>query len=170
MKKLTLLSLLIPILSFSQQLSLSDLYKINSPISFEKVCKDNGYDFLKKNSKYIQYTLNYKQVVGQRSGMLLDTADTWLHYNIKHGRLTNAGSWYVQISTPKDGSLNIYDLILSEVKNQCYYSRRLSNGWMHEGVCYECPNPNFRSGKICFKVYENIFNADRQMIVFMNGR
>ena len=45
MKKLTLLSILIPILSFSQQLSLSDLYKINSPISFEKVCKVNGYDF-----------------------------------------------------------------------------------------------------------------------------
>ena len=170
MKKLTLLSILIPILSFSQQLSLSDLYKINSPISFEKVCKVNGYDFFKKNSEYIQYTLNYKQIVGQRSGILLDTADIWLHYAIKAEGLTNAGSWYVQISTPNDGSLNLYDLILNEVKNQCIFFRRLADNWMYDGICYKCPNPNFSSGKICFKVYENIVNADRQMIVFMNGR
>ena len=50
--------------------------------------------------------------------MLLGTADIWLHYAIKAEGLTNAGSWFVQISTPKDGSLNLYDLILNEVKNQ----------------------------------------------------
>jgi hypothetical protein len=172
MKKLILLLLFIPLVCFSQSLSLSDLYKINSPISFEKVCKDNGYDFLRKNSKNIEYTLNYKQVVGQYSGMLLDTADTWLIYRMKdydnqYGYDAIGGEWYVQILTPEDGSLNVYDLILGEVKNQCQFVGRFSNDFIYEGLCYECQSPNFQDGKICFKVEEHPANPDSQIIGFV---
>ena len=129
-------------------------------------------DFLRKNSKNIEYTLNYKQVVGQYSGMLLDTADTWLIYTMKdydnqYGYDAIGGEWYVQILTPEDGSLNVYDLILGEVKNQCQFVGRFSSDFIFEGLCYDCQSPNFQDGKICFKVKEHPANRDSQIIGFV---
>jgi len=161
--------------SFSQDLSLSDLYKINSPISFEKFCKENGYDFLRKNSKNIEYTLDYKQIVGQRSGILLDTAKTFLLYRMKdydnqYGYDAVGGEWYIQFYNSENRFSNVYNFILGEVKNQCRYVGRFSSDFIHKARCYECPSLNFQDGKICFQVTENLATPDGQMIGFIIKR
>ena len=100
MKKLILLLLFIPLLSFSQ--SYKDLMSINSVDMFKKAVIENGYEFSSEKDWDITYGFNI-----MRDSIDGDKSIKWAYYN------TNNDRWTFTFS--RSNMLNKFASALSEV-------------------------------------------------------
>ena len=156
MKKLILLLLLIPILSFGQ--TYKDIMSINSVDMYKKVSIENGYTFVKEQEDgWIWYgydvTKDSSKISSYNSGG--HKATRWAYYNNKDNRFSFIFSMEFSILS------NItFNSIIEEIKENCkYYGIVPYNyergDWTDDDyVCYSCSESTYL-GKIGFVVTED---------------
>ena len=155
MKKLILLLLFIPLVSFGQ--SYKDLMSINSVDMYKKVVIENGYEYDSTNDDWITYGFNIARdsVEGNRSSK-------WTSYNTKNDKwnfrlsrtdlATSLMGALLDVQSELDNSKNPYDLITTDIKEKCkYYKIQNYNGIDY--VTYSCSESSYK-GKIGFAISE----------------
>ena len=148
MKKLILLLLFIPLVSFGQ--TYKDVMSISSVDMFKKVAIENGYEFSQNDGDWVDYGFNIikDSINGDRSSK-------WLYYNTKDDKFSFIFS---RAKTTFFGKENIdytqYDLILKEVKEKCKYYK-IQNYKGVDYVSYSCSDSSYK-GKIGFAVEEDV--------------
>ena len=113
MKKLTLLLLLIPLVSFGQIKTLNDLLKINNLNQFKRICIENGYEKNKYQPRdnMVEYYLNPTY-----SDNDVEKAEGAAIY------YTNNNNFRIMFyKTPVLGVNLDYESIFDEVKNECEF-------------------------------------------------
>ena len=139
MRKLILLLLFIPLVSFGQTFNYNDLKDINSEKQFKRFSFEN--EFL-KTAEYTNY-LTYAQRYDKEE----DTAGIWSYYYLKTGLFS------FQLVKKYDGSSNdSFDRVLEQVKKNCTFYDFKEDGYgeyKKEFACYTCPGSAF-PGKIGF--------------------
>ena len=152
MKKLILLLLFIPLLSFSQ--TYKDLMSINSVDMFKKAVIENGYEFSVEEDGEISYGFN----------ILKDSIDgaksiKWAYYNTNNDRWTfrfsrsnmlNSFASALLGTSTEETPDSPYDTIVEEIKEKCkYYKIQNINGI--DFVTYSCSDSSYK-GKIGFAI------------------
>ena len=101
--------LLIPLMSFGQEITFDELMTISSTDSFKRVVIENGFEFNEDKDDFIWY--GYK-VTKKKSG---ESAKKWAIYNEEYGlsifQFFKDGIW-VELE---------YNQIVSEIKSNCEY-------------------------------------------------
>ena len=154
MKKLILLLLFIPLLSFSQ--SYKDLMSINSVDMFKKAVIENGYEFSSEKDGQISYGFNI-----MRDSIDGDKSIKWAYYSTNNDRWTFSFSRTNMLNNLASAFLNTssdivpdspYDSIVDEIKEKCkYYKIQNINGV--DFVTYSCSESTYK-GKIGFAISE----------------
>ena len=152
MKKLILLLLFIPLLSFSQ--SYKDLMSINSVDMFKKAVIENGYEFSSEKDGDITYGFNI-----MRDSIDGDKSIKWAYYNTNNDRWTFTFSRSNMLNSFASALLGAsseetpdspYDTIVDEIKEKCkYYKIQNINGV--DFVTYSCSDSTYK-GKIGFTI------------------
>ena len=152
MKKLILLLLFIPLLSFSQ--SYKDLMSINSVDMFKKAVIENGYEFSSEKDGDITYGFNII-----RDSIDGDKSIKWAYYNTNNDRWTFSFSRSNMLNSFASALLGAsseetpdspYDTIVDEIKEKCkYYKIQNINGV--DFVTYSCSDSTYK-GKIGFTI------------------
>ena len=145
MKKLLLILLFIPLVSFGQ--SYNDLMSINSVDMFKKVAIENGYEFSQNDGDWVDYGLNIVKdsINGNKS-------PAWLYYNTKDDRFslvfsrTSTNLFGVK-ENRNDGN---FDLIVKDIKEKCKY-HKIQNYKGVDYVTYSCSESSYK-GKIGFVI------------------
>ena len=133
MKRL-LLILLIPTLSYSQ--TYDDIISINSPENFKKVVIENDYQLDYEDESLIKY--NY--VGNKRDGIIRTSV-----YSVKDN------SWEFSFKRPDyDWETTPYDLIVSEIKDECKYYKIISVNNV-DFVSYSCHESTY-NGNLGFVI------------------
>ena len=133
MKKLLLLLLSIPLMSFGQEITYDELMTINSEDTFKRVVIENSFEF-SKGENFIIY--GYKLETDKEGD---DIATKWASYD------KTFGNFLFQFI--KDGLFSDleFNRIVSDIKSKCEYFE--ING---EYVTYNCADASFE-GQIGFK-------------------
>ena len=141
MKKLILLLLLIPFISFSQ--TYKDVMSIKSEDMFKKVAIENGYEFDNiDEDDWITYGFNIT-----RDSIKGNKSSKWMHYNSKDDRFV------LEFSRESfDNFKNPYDLIVNNIKQKCKYYKIINNNGI-DFVTYSCSESSYK-GKIGFMISE----------------
>jgi hypothetical protein len=152
MKKLLLILLFIPLLSFSQ--SYKDLMSINSVDMFKKAVIENGYEFSSEKDGDITYGFNII-----RDSIDGDKSIKWAYYNTNNDRWTFSFSRSNMLNSFASSLLGTsteetpnspYDTIVEEIKEKCkYYKIQNINGI--DFVTYSCSESTYK-GKIGFAI------------------
>ena len=150
MKKLLLLLLFIPLVSFGQ--TYKEVMSISSVDMFKKVAIENGYEFDSTDDKgWVDYGFNIiKDSIEGNSSI------KWLYYNTKDDRFalrfsrTSALNTFLGVQT--DNSENSYDLIVKDIKEKCKYYK-IQNYKGTDFVTYSCSDSSYK-GKIGFTISE----------------
>ena len=150
MKKLILLLLFIPLVSFGQ--TYKDIMSISSVDMYKKVSIENGYTFVQEEEDgWITYGFDVT-----KDSINGDTASRWSYYNKKDHRFS------LQISRKDLFGIKVddgpYDLIVEEIKEKCKYfgieTYKYEDAEFKQWddyVCYSCSESTYR-GKIGFVV------------------
>ena len=143
MKKLLLLLMFVPLLSFGQ--SYKDLMSINSVDMFKKVAIENGYEFSQNDGDWVDWN---------KSSFDGDKSPDWLYYNTKDGRFLLAQvrtftNLFGVKENRKDGT---YDYIVKDIKEKCKYYK-IQNYKGIDYVTYSCSESSYK-GKIGFAISE----------------
>ena len=149
MKKIILLLLFIPLVSFGQ--TYKEVMSIKSSEIFKKVAIENGYEFDSTEDDWISYGYNIV-----RDSIEGNKSSKWLAYNQKDDRFSLKFSRTDALSTffgsEPDTSANPYDLIVKDIKEKCkYYKIQNYNGIDY--VTYSCSESSYK-GKIGFVIEE----------------
>ena len=150
MKKLLLLLLFIPLVSFGQ--TYKDVMSISSVDTFKKVAIENAYEFDNVDEDdWVNYGYNIV-----RDSINGNKSSSWSSYNSKDHR------WLFQISrtdklstflnTNPDNSNNWYDLIVKDIKEKCKYFKILAYDEI-DYVTYSCSESSYK-GKIAFAIID----------------
>ena len=150
MKKLILLLLLIPFISFSQ--TYKDVMSIKSEDMFKKVAIENGYEFDNiDEDDWITYGFNIV-----KDSIEENKSSKWMSYNSKDDRFTLAlsrrSSIDELIGLETNHSENPYDLIVNNIKQKCKYYKIINNNGI-DFVTYSCSESSYK-GKIGFMISE----------------
>lgn len=154
MKKLILLLLLIPFISFSQ--TYKDVMSIKSEDMFKKVAIENGYEYdstdnLAEFNDWIIYGFNITRDSIKGSQSL-----KWMYYNSKVDRFILAFSRESSIDEliglETNHSKNPYDLIVNNIKQKCKYYKIINYNGI-DFVTYSCSESSYK-GKIGFVISE----------------
>ena len=153
MKKLILLLLLIPFISFSQ--TYKDVMSIKSEDMFKKVAIENGYEYNSTENidedDWITYGFNIVKdsIEGIKSLK-------WMYYNSKVDRFILAFSRESSIDEliglETNHSKNPYDLIVNNIKQKCKYYKIINYNGI-DFVTYSCSESSYK-GKIGFVISE----------------
>ena len=152
MKKLLILLLFIPLVSFGQ--SYKDVMSISSVDMFKKVAIENGYEFSQNDGDWVDYGFNIikDSINGDRSSK-------WLYYNTKDDKfilrfartsvLNNITNALLNTSSDENPETP-YDLITKDIKEKCKYYKIQSNNGI-DFVTYSCSDSSYK-GKIGFAI------------------
>jgi hypothetical protein len=150
MKKLILLLLFIPLVSFGQ--TYKDVMSISSVDMFKKVLIENGYEYNSTLNDWITYGFNIKW--DDNEGR--NKSSRWAYYNLKDDRFNLNFSRTDLVSSffgsEPDNSENPYDLITETIKEKCKYYK-IQNLKGVDYVAYNCSESSYK-GKIGFAVSE----------------
>ena len=136
MKKLILLLLFIPLVSFGQTFDYNDLKDINSEKQFKRFAFEKEFVKTKESSYSLVYAQNYNKEKNK--------AEVWSHYYLE------TGLFYFQLGKTYDGSSDeSFDRVLEQVKKKCTFYDFKENSLNLEFICYTCPGSAF-PGKIGF--------------------
>ena len=137
MKKLILLLLLIPLVSFGQTFDYNDLKDINSEKQFKRFAFEKEFVKTKESSYRLVYAQNYNKKK--------DIAEVWSGYYLETG-LFSFELWKTYDGSSKDS----FDRVLEQVKKKCTFYDFKEDGILNlEFICYTCPGSAF-PGKIGF--------------------
>ena len=131
MKKLILLLLFIPLVSFGQVTELNDLLDITSPNQFKRICIENGYE---KTNVDETYSIDYMLSPGYE-GEETVSAKGLARYYIEDGEWRFSFNWTL---------IEFYDDLFEEVKENCDFIGILDNQIgtiIEEFAIYNC-SPN----------------------------
>ena len=149
MKKMLILLLFIPILSYSQ-ISYKDVMSIKSVDTFKKVVIENGYEFDSTDDDWITYGFNISRdsIDGNQSTKwgFYDTYDGM--FMLQFSRTSVVGEFFGS----EDNSENPYDLIVEDIKEKCKYYKIINFGGT-DYVTYSCSESLYK-GKIGFMIEE----------------
>ena len=141
MKKLLVLFLFIPLISFSQ--TYKDVMSIKSLDIFKKVAIENNYEYSPQSTdNWISYGYNI-----QKDSIDGDKSSRWMFYEIKEERF---GFSFSKSSFFGATDNTEYDRIYAVVKDKCTYFKIL-NYYGDDYVCYSCPESTYK-GKIGFMI------------------
>ena len=151
MKKLLLLLLFIPLMSFSQ-LSYNDLMSIRSIDTFKKVAIENAYEFDNVDEDdWVNYGYNIV-----RDSINGNKSSKWMYYSKTDDKFTllfsRKGKGLFGNTIDIDNSDNGYDLIVADIKEKCKYYK-IINYKGTDYVTYGCSESSYK-GKIGFVVSE----------------
>ena len=141
MKKLLVLFLFIPLISFSQ--TYKDVMSIKSLDIFKKVAIENNYEY---SGEYEDERVTYGYNL-QKDSIDGDRAVKWMHYNPKEQRFGLSFSKSGFFGATDDTE---YDKILADVKDKCTFFKILRYGG-DDYACYSCPESKYK-GKIGFMI------------------
>jgi len=152
MKKLLLLLLFIPLVSFGQ--SYKDLMSISSVDMFKKAVIENGYEFSSEKDGEITYGFNI-----MKDSIDGDKSIKWAYYSTNNDRWTFSFSRSNMLNSFASALLGAsseetpdspYDTIVDEIKEKCkYYKIQDINGV--DFVTYSCSESTYK-GKIGFAI------------------
>ncbi len=151
MKRMLILLLFIPIVSYSQ-ITYKDVMSIKSVDTFKKVVIENGYEFNDTDEEgWISYGFNIV-----RDSIEGNKSSKWSSYNTKDDRFSFSFSRTSLLGnffgTEDDTSENPYDLIVKDIKEKCKYYKIINyNGTDY--VTYSCSESSYK-GKIGFMIEE----------------
>ena len=162
MKKLTLLLLFIPLVSFGQ-LTYKDVMSINSDKQFVRVMIENNYELSDKEDGYITYgyEIDRDSIEGNKSAK-------WGQYSLSDGEFSLSFSRNSLINSflpifdedalEREGlkPKSEYDLIVEDIKKNCtFYNVITENNGEKEFdySCYSCSESKYK-GKIGFMISE----------------
>mgnify|MGYP003643079169 FL=1 len=142
MKKLILLLLFIPLVSFGQTFDYNDLKNINSEKQFKRFAFENEFV---KTAEYTN-SLTYAQKYEKEE----EIASIWSYYYL------TSGTFKFQFAKSSNGkSDDSFDRVLEQVKKKCTFYDFKEGGvkfigaYEREYICYTCPGSSF-PGKIGF--------------------
>tara|TARA_B100001173_G_C15746598_1_gene445061 strand:- start:190 stop:678 length:489 start_codon:yes stop_codon:yes gene_type:complete len=152
MKKLILLLLFIPLVSFGQ--TYEDLMSINSVDMFKKVAIENTYEFQDFNQNRTDKNwIDYVYVLEKDS----DNYIKWAMYHKKENRFIFKFSRTDIVSSffgsEPDNSENPYDLITKSIKEKCAYIKIVTLNEI-DFVTYSCVDSSF-NGNVGFTVHNS---------------
>ena len=139
MKKLILLLLFIPLVSFGQTFDYNDLKNSNSEKQFKRFAFENEFV---KTAEYTN-SLTYAQKYEKEE----EIASIWSYYYLKRGQFK-----FQFAKSPNGKSDDSFDRVLEQVKKKCtfYDFKEVGYGeYKKEYICYTCPGSAF-TGKIGF--------------------
>ena len=154
MKRVLLILLFIPIISYSQ-ISYKDVMSINSEKMFKKVMIENGYEFgeLDEGGVWYGFDIIRDSIEGNKS-------NKWGWYGVNDGfTLTFSRNTLLNgfLNLKEDRSENEYDLIIKEIKKNCKYfdifTYTNEDDEELDYVCYSCSESKYK-GKIGFMISE----------------
>ena len=151
MKKLLLLLLFIPLVSFGQ--SYKDVMSINSLDTFKKVAIENNYELDNIDYDdwvYYGHNITRDSINGNKSRKWMYYSKTDDKFGLQFSRIGQDlfGNKDYNIDT----SDNEYDLIVADIKEKCKYYKIIN----HKGVdfvSYSCSESSYK-GKIGFAISE----------------
>ena len=153
MKKLLLLLLFIPIVSFGQ--SYKDVMSISSVDMFKKVVIENGYEFSSNTDETITYGFNII-----KDSINADKSTRWAQYNPENDKwsfifsrtdaLASLAGAFLGVESETDNSKNPYNLITEGIKEKCKYYK-IQNVEGTDFVTYSCSESSYK-GKIGFAI------------------
>ena len=139
MKKVLLLLLFIPLVSFGQNFDYNDLKDINSLKQFKRFSFENEFVKISANDYSVTYAQRYNKEE--------EIATFWSYYFIK------SNLFNFQLAKDNDGSSNdSFESVLEQVKKNCTFYDFKEDGYgssKKEFICYTCPGSAF-TGKIGF--------------------
>ena len=156
MKKLILLLLFIPLVSFGQ-VTFNELMSINSIDQFKRVMIENNYDFFEDYSSILTYRMNPEE---NNQGLVFSDVDAKFHtdYNVFHFWFSASGD-------------DTYQHIYNAVKEKCKFYKIRTLTYDDIGfhnpmlildyACYTCPGSSI--GKIGFAKYNRYGKRNGQI-------
>jgi|TARA_B110000459_G_C16421218_1_gene407530 hypothetical protein len=152
MKKLILLLMLIPLISFGQIISYNDVMSISSVNMFKKVVIENGFQ---KYNESLTVEMNEQMkstyAYGLKKGNTLEE-DTAQIIGVFYAGRFSFGFYDINFVTGVDALSKLldtgYDKIFSEVKEKCMYSEIVEIGGK-DYEAYKCNDAEFK-GRIGF--------------------
>ena len=143
MKKIFLILLLIPLISFSQ--SYKDIMSINSIDMFKKVMIENDYEYMEGDGWSTGEITVYGNLVFRDDDGKITGADYIAYYLKKENRFN--------IQIPNRYARNVYSLIYDKVKEECKFYK-IINFKENDYACYSCPDSSV--GKIGFNKVDGV--------------
>ena len=152
MKKLLLLLLFIPLVSFGQ-IKYKDLMEISSQQAFEKLMFDEQFSATDQTDDYnsIYYALNPKtkdgEIVSTHFAHYTPSLETFFFTIIREGTMFNT---YTGVVSYEGILSNNYYTILKKAKRKCKFVKMYklqNNNW----ACYDCKKAEFK-GYLGFSV------------------
>jgi hypothetical protein len=129
-RKLLLLLLFIPLVSFGQNISFKDLMSIDSKNTFIKLMVENSFAAIDSEVGGVSYALTPEK--GDK-GQDISAAFAWFTYNqfiFQFSRTGTRPNWEGIISNP-------YDELFSKVKRRCKFVKIKAVG-KDNYACYDC--------------------------------
>ena len=176
MKKLLLLLLFIPLVSFGQ-VTYDDLMSIKSVETFKKVVIENGYEYDSTDDNGIiwyGYNITKDSIEGNRSPKWASYQKSDGAFRFKLSRTTQSfqasgsgkmiyqvigyhlgklvGKLVNYLKSDTDNSKNEYDLIVDDIKAKCKYFEIIENNG-NNYITYSCSDSSYK-GKIGFVIEE----------------
>jgi len=178
MKKLVLLLLFIPLMSFGQ-VTYDDLMSIKSVETFKKVVIENGYEYDSTDDNGIiwyGYNITKDSIEGNRSPKWASYQKSDGAFRFKLSRtiprpfeyVSGSGKMIYQVigyhlgklvrklvnylKSDTDNSKNEYDLIVDDIKAKCKYFEIIENNG-NNYITYSCSDSSYK-GKIGFVIEE----------------
>ena len=144
MKKLILLLLFIPILSFGQ-ISYKDIMKLDSKDAFQKLMIDKKMSIIEKNDDYFQYALTPRdkdgETVSTLFGTYYDYTDLFTFSFVRTGYEYNP---YTGDKIQENIVVsNSFDPIQKKVERKCRFIKIVNIGEI-DFACYLCNDAKFR--------------------------
>ena len=152
MKKLILLLLFTPLISFGQVISYDDVMSISSKNIFKKVVTDNGFEkYQDISSVEMKELMNSTYAYGLKKGNTLEE-DTAQIIGVYSTDGFSFGFYDINFVTGVDALSKLldtgYDKIFSKVKEKCSYSEIVEVGGKNYSA-YDCNDADF-NGRIGF--------------------
>ncbi len=158
MKKLLLLLLFIPILSFGQ-ITLQEILAIDSENTFKRTMIENGFELTNADESVVTYDKT------------ISTPSSMISANFRRGDSLSTESLYFIFTEDVFDKNDIWDNIYDEVKKDCEfnelrkYSSEKDNPNANDVAMYKCPDidPDPRLVALQKRIKEEILASDKTM-------